>query len=527
MKDARGRRLTVLADERRYDVVAPPGARVGDLLSSLGIGHASSPLAVATPLGTVLGTREVVVDHVDEGAVLTVVRATTHEVVRGMVNLGPTGQGAGARSPEGQGGRVRPPSEDTIARRQVDEATVRRSALPAGLAPPVPAPTTRAERRERANRRPVGTPGAGAAASVVADVPVLLVLAVVGLAAAGASTVAASSLVGRPGGPVWSGLVAGGLLLLGALALAVRSTASRPDRAARTVAPFAAFAAGLLLPVPAGPGAGGVAVVGGLALGAVVAGVARVASGRHDGVSRVSMAAFSVLGALGATGVLLEWSPAAVGAVAAGLAPLVVRLLPSLGLDVPDEQLVDVDRLSTTVWSVREQRPARRRRVRREEVSVRFRRARDVVAVGTLWASVVAPAGAALLLLDPSPDAVPRWGAVGLCVLLALAMGYQSRSVRDRLPRFALLASATALVLEVVAALAATTSPGTLIVVVVALAALGLVVLVGAAALVNGWRSPRLSRLADLLESTAVVLALPVAIVAAGGFEAFRRLTSG
>ena len=50
---------------------------------------------------------------------------------------------------------------------------------------------------------------------------------------------------------------------------------------------------------------------------------------------------------------------------------------------------------------------------------------------------------------------------------------------------------------------------------------------VGAVALTGGYHSTRLSRLADLVESAAVVLVLPLAVVAAGGIEALRRLTSG
>jgi hypothetical protein len=56
---------------------------------------------------------------------------------------------------------------------------------------------------------------------------------------------------------------------------------------------------------------------------------------------------------------------------------------------------------------------------------------------------------------------------------------------------------------------------------------LGLVAVGGAVALARGWHSTRLSRVADLLESFAVVLSLPLAAVAADGIEAFRRITSG
>ena len=50
---------------------------------------------------------------------------------------------------------------------------------------------------------------------------------------------------------------------------------------------------------------------------------------------------------------------------------------------------------------------------------------------------------------------------------------------------------------------------------------------VGAVALSGGYHSTRLSRLADRVEALAVVLVLPLGVVAAGGIEALRRLTSG
>ena len=50
---------------------------------------------------------------------------------------------------------------------------------------------------------------------------------------------------------------------------------------------------------------------------------------------------------------------------------------------------------------------------------------------------------------------------------------------------------------------------------------------VSATALVQGYRSTRMSRFADSLEGLTVALSVPLGVVAAGGVEVIRRMTSG
>ena len=47
--------LTLVADERRYDLVVPVGTRVADVLSVLGISSSAAPSSVATAAGHVYG----------------------------------------------------------------------------------------------------------------------------------------------------------------------------------------------------------------------------------------------------------------------------------------------------------------------------------------------------------------------------------------------------------------------------------------------------------------------------------------
>ncbi|WP_343966339.1 hypothetical protein, partial [Oryzihumus leptocrescens] len=317
------------------------------------------------------------------------------------------------------------------------------------------------------------------------------------------------------------------LFLVTGLALALRAGDDRASVGARLVAPVLGVAAGMSLPALDAAGAGRVALIAGCTVGAVVAGVARVSSGARDGAARVALVVLAVLGVVNVLGVLLEWPGFAVAAVVAGLAPMVVRMLPSLGLEVPDEQLVDTERLSTTIWSVREPTRRRRRRIRLPELQHRFREARDVVAAGTLWGAALAPLALAVLLATPGRTSVSRWGAVGLCALTVMGLGYQSRAVRDRLPRFALLGAAAVVLAEGLYAVGQLAGPAAAAALVATVLLVAVLALTGSLAFVRGWSSPRLSRLADLLEGLAVVCCLPAALVAGDLLEMFRRLTSG
>jgi hypothetical protein len=507
--------VSLLADDRRYDLVAPANAQVGDLLAVLGIAPRNSPYAVATPAGRVIALHEVLADVVPEGALLTVVRATTHEVPRDVRNLDPSVVSAGARSPEGQGGRYVPPSEATIARSQLSEVTRRRGDLPTEVGPDPAAADGVAP-----------LPQSPATVSATwAQPQVLARWAAGGIAAAAALVLGLGAFRGQlPSGTSWPAVAA---LLLFVPGLALALDASATGRLSRVVAPVFGFAAGLALPVTDSPGSGRIAVLAGCVLATALAGVSRIVGGPSDRVSRAAMTAFAAVGALCVVGVLLDWPSFAVAAVVAGLVPTVVRLLPSLGFDLPDEQLVDVDRLATTIWTARVQQVRRFRRLRPREVDGVFLEARETVAAGTVWGCLVAAVALTVLVLTPGRSALATWGAVGLCAAVTFALGYQSRTVRDRLPRTAMLATAG------VAALLGTYAAGARLAdswgfLLLALATLlGLVAVGSAVALARGWHSTRLSRLADLLESFAVVLSLPLAVVAADGIETFRRLTSG
>ena len=149
-----------------------------------------------------------------------------------------------------------------------------------------------------------------------------------------------------------------------------------------------------------------------------------------------------------------------------------------------------------------------------------------MVSVGTSYLAVVAALGGWVVALSPAQSEVAPWSRWALPLVAAVALAYQARSVRDRVPRFAMLAGAASLVAATGYALLADHPSWVAGLVVVALT-LAAGTVVGAVAVTGGYHSTRLSRLADLVESTAVVLVLPLGMVAAGGVEALRRFTSG
>ncbi|GAA4732706.1 hypothetical protein GCM10025782_35030 [Pedococcus ginsenosidimutans] len=511
MSDESSHRISLLADDRRYDLVAPANAQVGDLLAALGIAPRNSPYAVATPAGRVIALGEVLGDAVPEGTLLTVIRATTHEVTRDVLNLDRSAVAGGARSPEGQGGRYTPPSEATIARRELSEVTRRRDEL----AVPV----------ESGAAAPVSTSPAVTTAPVATDT--LLRWSGAGLAAVAVALLGTGAFRDHSTPDVVLAAVTAGALFLAGLALATDADGSPAARLSRLAAPVFGFGAGLALPVADSPSSGRIAVVAACTLATTLAGVARITGGPADRASRAALTTLAGVGALGVVGVVLGWPAYAVAAVAAGLVPAATRLLPSVGFEVPDEQLVDVERLSTTIWTAREQRRGRFRRLRPTEIDGVFLAARETVAAGTVWACLVAPVALAVLVATPGRSAWSAWGAVGLCGAVTTSMGLQSRTVRDRLPRFALLTASAAAALLGTYAAGQRLGTGAGLGLVLSAVVLGVVAIASAMALARGWHSTRLSRLADMLQGLAVVLSLPTAALAADGFEAMRRMTSG
>ena len=524
-----GLQVSLNAGGRRYDLVVPHGARVTDVLSVLGIASRANPHAIATPSGRVLGPHDSFDETVPTGSILTVVPVTTHAVTRDILNLDRGRSAGGARSsaPAGSGGRHRPEPEAPPSVSDVDESTRRRGEALPSPAPEVTGPRSALTVRE-VRRGPVAAPVPSTASQLIWLAAALG--AVISLVAAWSLALAAGhgdGLVVWGASAAWMPAAAAALLAVGAMGLAALSNDRAHRFTAAATAPALGLAAGLSLPLPDSPGRESVAVVVGCAVAVLALAVTRSRVAVESPGDRTVMAAIGGMGLLVGLGTLLDWPGPAIAAVVTGLGPLLMRLLPTTSLTVDANQLVDTERLSTTIWSVRERGLGRRRRVTRGDMRERFDAAREIVAIGTAYLSLTTAVGGWLLVTSPPGDAVTRWGSVAVLVVAALACGYQSRSVRDRLPRYSMLAACGSLLLSAGLALLATGWSGATALLFLLATVIAWVSVLSATAIVGGYRSTRMSRFADAIETATVALSLPLGIVAAGGVEAIRRMTSG
>lgn len=515
--------LTLVADERSYDLVVPVGVRVTEVLSVLGISSSATPSSVATAGGHVYGPQDRLGEDLSSGTVLTVVRTTTHRLHRDVVSTDRSSAAPGARTAtpaSAGGGRAATPRQgaapviDDSTRRREDldpDATITRSMLAAG----------------RPGRR---TPRAVARQQSMV-LPGMLV---------GVAAVALAGSLAALGNPVPEGAtfllvsvttarwVSAVLLLASAVAVTVGAPARLRDSGAvrLAAAPALAVAAGLTAPLPVSPDRVAVSGILGCALGAITLALGSVDDPGPTRAARTAMASLGGIALVLAAGVLRGWPPQSSAALLLGMVPLVVRALPSASLAVAPEQLVDTDRLSTTVWAVRERHARRRSRVLRPDVRDQVEQARAVVSVGTVYLALTAVACGWVLALNTAMSSLAPWAGWVLTIVVAIALGYQSRTVRDRTARFAMLAACGSLIGSTTYAVLAQ-HPSWVPALVALAFVIGLAATAGAVALGGGYRSTRLSRAADRVESLSVVLALPLAVVAAGGVEALRRMTSG
>jgi hypothetical protein len=294
--------------------------------------------------------------------------------------------------------------------------------------------------------------------------------------------------------------------------------------AAPAFAAAAAFAAlyepGVHL-LPAILGAAGIAA-------AVVAGIGRALSVGSDEVSTVWIVSGLTVFACCAVPAMLGWDARVAWTLLVFLSMMAARFAPSLAVDVPDDALLDLDRLAVTAWSARDtQRRSRRGRivVAADAMERLVHRASRIV-TGAAAAILVTVLVASPLLLDAATIDLDRIGARCLvffagCSLLLAARSYRHAAARVLL-RLAGLGALVALAVHLVSGPGAghvdTFFYGTV--------ALGVVALAAAVATGRGWRSVWWSRRAEVAESLCGSFAFASAVVAAGVFRRLWEMTS-
>ena len=227
---------------------------------------------------------------------------------------------------------------------------------------------------------------------------------------------------------------------------------------------------------------------------------------------------------------LLGGSVQGLWAVLFAAAVVGARLLPYTVVDVPDQALLDLDRLAVTAWSAREQpRGSRRRRsiVRLDGVTEVVRRGLRLVAAGTVVIAVVAAVTGPLLALGAGR------GLQGVSTLVMVGLGgaalaLVARSFRSTLPRRRAAARRRS---------GCSPSSGYDVLDTYGRTADWVDVRSGrgarpassrssAVSLGRGWRSVWWARVADLVEGLSIVLVVAAVPLASGFYEVVRGFTA-
>ena len=509
------RSLSVVVGPRRFDVVVDEHLLVGEVLALV---QPERELLALTMSGESVPLDETVaLAHLETGTMLLTASVDVDVPVPRLRRAEPEGLGtegdgtAGSRtapvrtsSPGGSSSRRRlgygtsSAAQESPTLLPVGSTTgwLRRAGASGGRA-------TAGARQGR--RRRSGMPPAAVRPLAVALVAGLL----------GALSVAASLLAPTSG--VWPQVAAIVLVVVGILL--AQSTAA--PRLLRLSAPVLGVVAGAVATATLSEGPV-VALIGACAGAALVALTGRSTDGADRYVPRVWLAFAGGLGGLALLVLVMGLPLGAVAAIGLAVVVLVARVVPDLVVDVDDDVLIDISRLSVTSWSPREARRPRRRGWRIDDSAVgSVMVAASVEQLATLVGLAAVSTGCSAVLLGvlatrstASPLSVQLLLAAAAVALTLTARAYRRR--RDRtLLRLAALAPALAL------AIPAAVDPGpTWGVVAPALAVVVALGLVGLAmALGSGFRSLWASRLADLLELLGLVSVLPLAFWAAGLVE--------
>ena len=300
------------------------------------------------------------------------------------------------------------------------------------------------------------------------------------------------------------------------------------------VLPIGRFSAHRMVAAPAFAGAAAFAVVwapeavrlptvvGVSALvAAVAAAVARALDVQGDEALRVWIIVGVALFLVTAAGALLHADPKVIWAVLLLLATLAARFVPGVAIDVPDQFLIDLERLAVSAWSARERPVGRRGRMvvpPRAVAEVAGRGARIITAAAAgVWAVV---AVSAPMLLATSVLPVDRIGARVMVGFAGAALLLAARSYRHPAARAMLRGAGLTCWAALLVVLLQLMDPSwTLTVGLLGIAFAALMVLV-AVATGRGWRSAWWSRRAEVAEGLAGAGTIAALVVASGLFRA-------
>jgi hypothetical protein len=261
--------------------------------------------------------------------------------------------------------------------------------------------------------------------------------------------------------------------------------------------------------------------------GAVAAAVARALDDQVDEGLRTWIVAGSAIFLTSGAVALLGLGPAVVWSLLLVCCVLAARTVPGYAVDVPDQLLIDVERLAVTAWSARDLPRGRRSRAvaSREAVAVVAARGSRLVTSAGVAIAVVAVVSSAMLLRAAAYD-LDQVGARYQVLFAGAALLLAGRSYRHVGARTALRAAGLGSWAMLAGVLLSGAAPGrtaTVAGISIGIAALLVVVAVAAG---RGWRSAWWARRAEVAESLSGALALAALFVATGLCRTIWELTS-
>lgn len=316
-----------------------------------------------------------------------------------------------------------------------------------------------------------------------------------------------------------------GLLMLCALAATLPLGRHATQRAAAAPA-FGAAAAFAAVHEPGAHLLPAVVAVTAVSAG-VIAAVARALRSDRDEALVVWIVSSLVVFLVCGVTLLLEWDGRVAWAVLLLLAMLAARFVPSLAIDVPDETLIDLDRLAVTAWSARDKGRAGRGRIVVSAAAMRELVAGATRTVTAACAAILVVAAVATpLLLATATIDLDRTGARSLAFFAGASILLAARSYRHTAARRLLRAAGLSCWLWLVGFALGDVSSTVVTVGLVAAVLLGAVSLAAAVATGRGWRSMWWSRRAELAEGLCGSFALAATVVASGFFRSLWEITS-
>jgi hypothetical protein len=264
---------------------------------------------------------------------------------------------------------------------------------------------------------------------------------------------------------------------------------------------------------------------------AVAAAVALALGARRTEPQVVWIAGGTLTFLVTGAGVLAGYSPQVAWSFLLTLCVLAARFVPAFAIDVPDQMLIDLEKLAVTAWSARDRPAGRRGRMVIPEAGIsdllaRGRRVVDAATVAVLVVVVVSlPSLSAAVERSAGRD-IDRYGVLALAFFAGASFLLAARSYRHALAANLLRASGLyAWVVLAVLVLPGRTDGHLMLVSVVAIV-LACGVLAAAVATGRGWRSVWWARKAEVAEVLCGSGALAAFAVASALFRHVWEFTS-